>query len=133
MRIRVLVAVLGTTAAAATSATPAMAAPMAGAWTGKATSMDGKVKYGDVSFKVKGSTIRNLKIGFVPTSGCGTTTLVIPKATIKGSRFTGAVQPVDGTDQIVSVNGTISARKAKATFSAGPLCEGAGRFTATAG
>jgi hypothetical protein len=105
-----------------------------GPWTGKATSMDRDFNYGKVTFKVKGSTIRGLQIEAVTVSGCGGfMTLVIPRARIDGRRFTGAYQPVPGTDQIVSVNGTFRGNTVKGTFSAGPLCQGAGRFTARAG
>jgi hypothetical protein len=90
--------------------------------------------YGKVTFKVKGSTMRDLKIEAVTVNGCGGfMTLVIPKLSIEGRRFTGAYQPVPGTDQLVSVNGTFSGKTAKGTFSAGPLCQGSGRFIARAG
>lgn len=108
----------------------AVAAP-SGVWKGKATNMDRDFRYGKVSFRVSGSKMTNLKIEAVTVSGCGGfTTLVIPKLTIRGRRFTGAYQPVKGTDQIVSANGTFSGSTAEGTFSAGPLCRGAGRFTA---
>jgi hypothetical protein len=105
-----------------------------GAWAGKATSMDRSIRYGKVTFKVKGKTMRNLKIeGVTVSSTCGgLTTIVVPKLTIKGNRFIGAYQPVPGVDDIISVNGTIKGGTAKGTFSEGPLCSGAGRFTARA-
>jgi hypothetical protein len=110
------------------------AAAKSGPWAGKATSMDGDTRYGKVTFKVKGKTIRRLKIESVTVSSdCGgLKTIVVPKLKIKGNRFTGAYQPVAGVDDIISVNGTIKGGKAKGTFSEGPLCSGAGRFTARA-
>ena len=105
----------------------------AGQWVGQATNMKGDFKYGKVTFKVKGNTIRNLKIESVTTSGCGGfKSVIVPKLTIKGTRFIGAYQPVPGVDDIISVNGTIKGGKAKGTFSEGPLCQNAGRFTARA-
>lgn len=108
----------------------AEAAP-SGSWRGKATNMARDFNYGKVTFRTSGKRMTNLKIEAVTVSGCGGfTTLVIPRLTIKGRRFTGAYQPVKGVDQIVSANGTFSGSIAKGTFSAGPLCRGAGRFTA---
>ena len=104
-----------------------------GAWAGRATSMKGDFKYGKVTFRVKGKTMRNLTIEGVTTSGCGGfKSVIVPKLTIKGTRFTGAYAPVPGVDDIISVNGTIKNGKAKGTFSEGPLCQNAGRFTAKA-
>jgi hypothetical protein len=114
-------------------ATVAHAAARQGAWKGQATSVDRSFKYGKVTFRVKGSTIHNLKIESVTVSGCGgLKSIVVPKLKIKGKRFTGAYQPVAGVDDIISVNGRISGGTAKGTFSEGPLCQGAGRFTARA-
>ena len=112
----------------------AHAAVRQGSWKGQATSIDRKSKYGKVTFKVKGSTIRNLKIESVTTSGCGGfKSVVVPKLKIKGTRFTGTYKPVPGVDDIISVNGKISGGKASGTFSEGPLCGNGGRFSARAG
>ena len=109
----------------------AEAAPRAGAWKGRATSTDTDFKYGKVSFRVKGKTVRNLKIEGVTVSGCGGfMTIVVPKLTIKGTKFSGSYKPVADSDQIIIVTGTITRRSAKAKFTAGPTCVGEGRFTA---
>ena len=107
------------------------AAPRSGAWKGQATSTDTDFKYGKVSFRVSGKTVRNLKIEGVTVSGCGGfMTIVVPKLTIKGTKFSGSYKPVPDSDQIIIVTGTITSRSAKAKFTAGPTCVGEGRFTA---
>ena len=110
----------------------AEAAGRDGAWKGSAKSSDGKFRYGKVTFTVKGTKMKNLKIESVPVSSdCGGyKNVVVPKLTIKGNRFTGAYQPVPGVDDIISVNGTFKNGVAKGTFSEGPLCSGDGKFTA---
>lgn len=121
--------------AVALVAIPVAEAAAPGAWKGRATSMDRSFKYGKVTFTVKGDTMRKLTIeGVTVSSNCGGyKTIYVPKLTIKGKRFTGAYQPVKGVDDIISVHGTFSGGTAKGTFSEGPLCDGAGRFTARAG
>jgi hypothetical protein len=57
-------------------------------------------------------------------------TLVVPKLTVKGTKFSGTYEPVEGVDQVIIVTGTITKSKATAKFSAGPTCAGKGRFTA---
>ena len=114
-------------------AAAAHAAATAGKWKGQATSIDGKFKYGKVTFRVKGSTMRDIKIESVTVDGCGGfKTVYLPKAKITGTKFKGAYQPVEGVDDIITINGTISGGKAKGTFHEGPLCQGDGRFTAKA-
>jgi|SRR3712207_5763917 len=109
----------------------AEAAPQAGAWRGQATSMDTDFKYGKVSFRVVGNTIRNLKIEGVTTTGCGGfKDVFVPKLTIKGTKFSGSYKPVPDVDDVIIVRGTITSRSAKATFSEGPTCQNKGRFTA---
>jgi hypothetical protein len=111
-------------------ATMVEAAAAPGLWKGRATSTDRKTQYGKVTFRVRGTTMRNLKIESVTSSCGGLKTVFVPKLRIKGNRFTGAYQPVAGVDDIISVNGTISGGRARGTFSEGPLCQGDGRFTA---
>jgi hypothetical protein len=80
---------------------------------------------------VKGSTIRNLKIEGVTVSGCGGyKTIVVPRLRIRGTRFSGSYKPVPDVDDVIIVRGTITSRRARATFSEGPTCQGEGRFTA---
>ena len=130
MRTRLLLIAL-VVCTASTVAPAADAAVRSGAWKGQATSTDTDFKYGKVSFRVKGKTIRNLKIESVTVSGCGgMMTLVVPKLTIKGSKISGSYKPVADSDQIIIVTGTIKGSKAKAKFTAGPTCVGEGRFTA---
>ena len=122
---------LAVTVALAVAAPSADGAVRAGAWKGKATSTDGKFNFGKVTFRVKGNTVRNLKIEAVTVSGCGGfTTIVVPKLTIKGTKLSGSYKPVESSDQIIIVTGTISGRTAKAKFTAGPTCVGEGKFTA---
>jgi hypothetical protein len=131
-RLLPVLSVLVLTALAAT-AVQASAAARAGAWSGQATSMDADFKYGKVSFTVRGSTIRNLKIESVTVSGCGgMKTIVVPRVKIKGTRFAASYQPVEDVDDTIIVRGTINGRSAKGTFTEGPLCEGEGKFTARA-
>jgi nitrous oxidase accessory protein NosD len=111
------------------------AAARAGRWTGQATSKDSDFKYGKVSFRVRGRTIRDLKIESVTVSGCGglgMKTISVPRLTIKGTRFSGSYRPVPDVDDVIIVRGTISGSRARGTFSEGPLCVGEGRFTARA-
>ena len=119
------------TAALAVAAPSAEGAATGGSWKGKATSTDGDFNYGKVTFRVKGNTVRNLKIEAVTVSGCGGfTTIVVPKLTIRGTKLSGSYKPVPDSDQIIIVTGTIKGRTAKAKFTAGPTCVGEGRFTA---
>ena len=116
-------------------AADALAAARAGAWRGQATSKDGSFKYGKVSFRVRGSFIRDLKIESVTVSGCGglgMKTVFVPKARIRGTRFSAAYKTVPDADDTIIVRGTINGRSARGTFSEGPLCEGEGKFTARA-
>ena len=131
MRIRLLVAL----ALACLVAVPAvaLAAAKQGAWTGQATSTDSDFKYGKVTFRVSGSTIRNLKIEGVTVSGCGGyKTVFVPRARIRGTKFSATYKPVPDVDDTIIVRGTISGRTAKGTFSEGPACVGKGKFTARA-
>lgn len=108
----------------------ALAAP-AGSYKGQATGVDGTFKYGKVTFTVKGSTIRNLRVRGVTTSGCGGfKDVIVPKLTIKGNRFSGTYKPVAGIDDKITVSGSFSGSSVKATFKEGPLCVNRGRFTA---
>ena len=128
-------------AAAAVVLLPALAAPATGApaaakpgkWSGQATSKDRSFKYGKVTFRVRGNTIRNLKIAAVTVSGCGGfKDVVVPRLRIRGTRFAGSYEPVPGVDDTIIVRGRISGGKATGTFSEGPTCVGEGRFTARA-
>ena len=114
-------------------AVDAVAAARAGAWRGQATSKDGSFKYGKVTFRVRGSTIRDLKIESVTVSGCGgMKTIFVPRARISGTRFSATYKPLPDVDDEIKVRGTISGRTARGTFSEGPLCGGEGKFTARA-
>ena len=126
MRTRLIVVlVLLTSCGVADAAVPG------GSWKGRATSTDGDFRYGKVTFKVRGKTMRSLKIESVTVSGCGGfMTIVVPKLTIKGSKFSGTYKPLADSDQTIIVTGTISSRKATGKFTAGPTCVGEGKFTA---
>src|SRR5688500_6418437 len=111
----------------------ASAAAEPGRWRGQATSKDGTFKYGKVTFRVRGRTIRKLKIEAVTVSGCGGfKDIIVPKARIRGKRFSATYKPVPGSDEVIIVKGRISVRRASGTFSEGPLCVGEGKFTARA-
>lgn len=119
------------------AASPAMAAK----WTGKATNLAGNFNYGKVTFTTSGSTMKNLKIEGVTTSGCGGyKSVIVPKLKIKGSRFSGSYVPVPGLNDVIRVSGTIRGSSASGQFSEGPLdiakpplCQNNGRFTARRG
>jgi len=135
MRSRLIIAAAAVVLlpALATPATGAPAAAEPGPWTGKATSKDRSFKYGKVTFRVRGSTIRNLKIQAVTVSGCGgLKDVVVPRLRIRGTRFSGAYEPVPGVDDTIIVRGRISGGRATGTFTEGPTCVGEGRFTARA-
>ncbi len=135
MRTRTSVAIALACAAGATLPTAAEAAPRPGPWKGQATSKDGTFQYGKVTFRVRGRTIRNLKIESVTVGGCGglgMKSIVVPKLTISGRKFRGVYQPVPGVDDTIIVTGTISRGRARGTFTEGPLCSAEGKFTARA-
>jgi len=111
----------------------ALAAP-AGKYKGQATAQDGKFRYGKVTFTVKGSSIRNLTIRGVTTSGCGGfKDVVVPSLKIRGSSFSGTYKPVKGVDDKITVKGSFKGSKASGTFKEGPACVNRGRFTAKRG
>ena len=133
-RLVVVVSVLVSLASGAVAA-DALAGARSGAWRGQATSTNTSFKYGKVTFRVRGSYIRNLKIESVTVSGCGglgMKTVFVPKVRIRGTRFSASYKPVPDVDDVIIVRGTINGSKAKGTFSEGPLCEGEGKFTARA-
>lgn len=133
-RLMVVLAILVSIGSVAVAA-DALAAARSGPWRGQATSTDGSFKYGKVSFRVRGSYIRDLKIESVTVSGCGglgMKTIFVPKARIRGTKFSAAYQPVPDVEDTIIVRGTINGSKAKGTFSEGPLCQGKGKFTARA-
>ena len=131
------VAVAATTALVLAGASPAAAAK----WTGKATNLAGDFNYGKVTFTTSGSTMKNLKIEGVTTSGCGGyKSVIVPKLKIKGGRFSGNYVPVPGLNDVIRVRGTISGSTARGQFSEGPLdiakpplCQNKGKFTARRG
>lgn len=102
-------------------------------WKGKSTNMTGNFNYGPVSFTVQGNRIKNFLIEGVTTSGCnGYKNVFVPSGIkIKGTRFSGAYQPIPGIDDIITVSGRIVGSKATGTFVEGPLCSNAGKFVAT--
>lgn len=117
----------------------AVASPAAASrWLGKATDRAGDFEYGKVTFTVSGSTMRNLVIEGVTTSGCGGyKSVIVPKLKIRGSKFSGSYVPVPGKNDIIRVTGKIKGSRATAIFSEGsidptkpPLCENEGKFTA---
>ena len=120
-----------------------IAASPAGAakWTGKATNLAGDFNYGKVTFTTSGSTMKNLKIEGVTTSGCGGyKNVLVPKLKIKGGKFSATYVPVPGLNDVVRVQGSINGSKATGQFSEGPLdiakpplCQNKGKFTASRG
>ena len=122
---------------ALSGASPALAAK----WTGKATNLAGNFNYGKVTFTTSGSTMKNLVIEGVTTSGCGGyKSVIVPKLKIRGGKFTGSYVPVPGKNDVIRVTGTISGSTAKGRFSEGPLdiakpplCQNKGKFMASRG
>jgi hypothetical protein len=130
-------AVLAAAAFLVTGATPALAAK----WTGKATNLAGDFNYGKVTFTTSGSTMKNLVIEGVTTSGCGGyKSVIVPKLKIRGGKFSASYVPVPGLNDVIRVRGTIRGSRASGQFSEGPLdiskpplCQNKGKFTASKG
>lgn len=101
-------------------------------WVGRATNLKGDFNYGKVTFTVKGGFIRNLKIEAVTTksSTIPFTTVVVPKAKIRGNTFSARHVPVPGIEDVIKVSGTIKGSIAKGRFQEGPLIPCEGKFTA---
>jgi len=98
---------------------------------GKATNSAGDFNYGKVTFTVSGTTMKDLKIEGVTTSGCGGyKNVIVPKIKIRGTKFSAGYVPVPGLDDIVTVSGTIRNGKVTGIFAEGPLCQNDGKFTA---
>jgi hypothetical protein len=120
-----------------TGASPALAAK----WTGKTTNTKGHFNHGKVTFSTSGSTMKNLIIEGVATSGCGGyKRVIVPKLKIKGSKFSAVYVPISDLNDVIRVAGTISGSKASGRFSEGPLdigkpplCQNSGKFTARKG
>lgn len=104
-------------------------------WSGTATNLKGDFRFGKVTFTVKGGYIRNLRIRAVTCSSTIVpfTTIVVPKAKIKGKTFYGKYVPVPGINDAIKVGGTISGSVARGTFREGPLITCEGRFKAIKG
>lgn len=131
-------AVLAAAAFLAAGATPALAAR----WTGKATNLAGDFNYGKVTFTTSGSTMKNLVIEGVTTSGCGGyKSVIVPKLKIRGGKFSASYFPLGRSyNDVILVSGTIRGSKATGRFSEGPhdpakppLCQNKGKFTASRG
>ena len=98
---------------------------------GQATNSTGTFNYGKVTFTVSGTTMKDLKIEGVTTSGCGGyKNVIVPKIKIRGTKFSAGYVPVPGLDDIVTVSGTIRNGKVTGIFAEGPLCQNDGKFTA---
>ena len=111
----------------------APAAEAQSSWRGTSTNMAGTFNYGPVSFKVRNGFVRDFQIEGVTTSGCGGfKSVVVPKIKIRGRKFIGSYRPIAGINDIIRVNGKFDSvfRKATGTFSEGPLCVNAGKFSA---
>lgn len=119
------------------------AAPKTATYTGKATGVDGKFRYGAVTMKVKGTRLQRLEIKAVTTTGCGgfMTVVIAPdakgskitkgSATIRGGKLSLTYVPTsDVDDQATQVKATITGHTVKGTFSSGEVCSNAGKFTA---
>lgn len=139
MRPALLLTIAGASLALAVPATAA--APQT--FKGKATGVDGKFRYGNVTMKVSGAKLKTLKIESVTTTGCGgfMNVVITPgvegsritkgSATIKGGRLSLTYVPtIDVAEQATTVKATITGRTVKGTFKSGPLCENEGRFSA---
>ncbi|MFM1847178.1 MAG: hypothetical protein RL417_652 [Pseudomonadota bacterium] len=102
-------------------------------WRGTSTNMAGNFNYGPVSFKVRSGFVRNFLVEGVTTSGCGGyKSVIVPKIKIRGRTFKGTYRPIPGIDDVIRVNGKFDSKfkRASGTFSEGPLCVNAGKFSA---
>ena len=119
------------------------AAGPAGTYRGKATSTDGKFKYGKVTMKVRGTRVTSLKIEAVTTTGCGGLMTVVfapsdraghitkGSATLRNGRLSVTYQPDHSVeDQTTTISARVRSGRVTGTFSSGDLCGNAGRFTA---
>lgn len=98
---------------------------------GSATNSTGTFNYGKVTFTVNGSTMKDLKIEGVTTSGCGGyKNVIVPRVKIRGTKFSAGYVPIPGLDDIVTVSGTIRNGRVTGIFNEGPLCQNSGKFTA---
>ena len=129
------------------AATAALVVPASAGTTrvykGKATSMDRDFKYGAVTMRVRGATVRKLEIESVTTTGCGgfmtvvfapsdpETQIVKGSAKIRDGKLSVTYRPVRSVeDQTTTIKATVGARRVTGTFRSGDLCVNAGRFTA---
>ena len=100
-------------------------------WQGTSTNTSGNFKYGKVTFTMKGNTIKNFIIEGVTTIGSGGyKSVIVPKIKVSGNKFLTNYTPVPGINDVVVVSGKFSGNKVSGTFSEGPLCSNAGKFTA---
>jgi hypothetical protein len=100
-------------------------------WKGTSTNMSRNFNYGPVSFTLRGRTIKDFKVEGVTTSGCGGfKNVVVPRIAVRGNRIRATYRPIPGIDDFIRVNGTILGSRASGTFSEGPLCVNAGRWSA---
>lgn len=114
---------------------------LAARWSGQAFSLQSDFRYGKVSFTTSGSTMRNLKIEGVTTSGCGGyKSVIVPKLKIKGGKFSANYIPFPGLNDRIIVRGSIKGSRASGVFAEGPIdvgkapvCQNSGRFTARRG
>jgi hypothetical protein len=109
----------------------ARAGVRSGRWVGTSTSMDGATNYGPVTFRVGRGVVTDFRIEGVTVSGCGGyTSIVVPRLTIKGSSISGSYDPVPGVEDTITVKARARGGVIRGTFTEGPTCVGAGRFTA---
>lgn len=100
-------------------------------WQGSSTNTAGNFKYGKVTFARKGNTIKNFIIEGVTTIGCrGYKGVVVPKIKVRRNKFLTSYTPVPGVNDVIVVSVKVSGNKVSGTFSEGPLCSNAGKFTA---
>lgn len=106
-------------------------------WNGRAFSENGKIRYGKVSFKVKGNGVLDFEIDGVPTySGCNgfRPVAVDKKIRIKSSGvFYKEYVPLPGYNDTIYVWGKIKGSSARGYFRTFGLCPSVGIFKASRG
>ena len=103
-----------------------------GPWVGTSTNWDRNFDYGKVTFTVGAGVVRNFKVEGVSVSGCGNyMNIVVPQLTLKGRDITGTYQPYPDIAVVITVAARFAGGKIRGTFTQGPDCRGAGRFTAS--
>jgi hypothetical protein len=100
-------------------------------WQGTSTNPAGNFNYGKVTFTLDGKIMKNFIIKGVTTSGCGNyNNVVVPRINVQGTKFNATYVSIAGINDIIVVSGKFNGNKVTGSFSEGPLCSNAGKFSA---